>query len=68
MNTTDSKAGGSTTETKKEIRVVGCYIVRASREVLFFHIENKHMLCRISVEDSDLTDKYLQKVQYKILQ
>jgi len=53
LNTMDSKAGGSTTEMKKEVQEVGCYIVLASHEVLPFHTENKHMLSMISVEDSD---------------
>lgn len=39
--------------------------VIAAHEVLSFHIENQHIISMISVEDFDLTHKYLQMVQYK---
>lgn len=49
---------------KKQVRLIGCYPVKALHEALSFHIENKHMLSMVSVEESDLTHKCLQTVQY----
>lgn len=42
----------------QEVKVVGCYIIMASHEVISFHIENKHVMSMIHVVESGLTHTY----------
>lgn len=42
----------------QEVKVVGCYIIMASQEVISFHIENKNVVSMIHFGDSDLTHTY----------
>lgn len=38
-----------------EVKVVGCYIIMVSHEVISSHIENKHVMSMIHFVESDLT-------------